>query len=45
VPANDTYHGFERRIIPGVRRSLIVNYVGPEWRSRQELAYPDQSIR
>lgn len=44
VPAKDTYHGFERRPIHGVRNSLIVNYVGPEWRSRHELAYPDQPI-
>jgi hypothetical protein len=26
-----------------VRRSLIVNYVKPEWRSRHELAYPDHA--
>lgn len=45
VPAENTYHGFEKRSIEGVRQSLIVNYVGPEWRSRHELAYPDQPIR
>jgi len=25
-----------------VRRSLIVNYVKPEWRSRHELAFPER---
>jgi hypothetical protein len=41
VPAHDTWHGFARRPIAGVRRSLIVNYVKDEWRARHELAYPD----
>jgi hypothetical protein len=41
VPAADTWHGFEPRPIRGVRRSLIVNYVGPEWRARHELSFPD----
>jgi hypothetical protein len=45
VPAADTWHGFARRPIHGVRRSLIVNYVKPEWRSRQELAFPETPIR
>ena len=27
VPGDDTWHGFEKRPITGVRRSLIVNYV------------------
>jgi hypothetical protein len=42
VPGADTWHGFHRRPIVGVRRSLIVNYVKPEWRSRHELAFPDR---
>lgn len=37
LPAGDTWHGFERRPIRGVRRSLIVNYVSPEWRATAEL--------
>jgi len=45
VPGSDTWHGFTRRPITGVRRSLIVNYVKPEWRSRHELAFPDQPVR
>jgi hypothetical protein len=44
IPATDTWHGFARRPIEGVRRSLIVNYVGPEWRARHELAYPEQPV-
>ena len=43
VPGSDTWHGFHRRPIKGVRRSLIINYVKPEWRSRHELAYPDRT--
>ena len=43
VPGGDTWHGFHRRPINGVRRSLIINYVKPEWRSRHELAYPDRA--
>jgi hypothetical protein len=44
VPAADTWHGFHRRKIDGVRRSLIVNYVKPEWRSRNELTFPDGAV-
>lgn len=44
VPAADTWHGFARRPISGVRRSLIINYVRPEWRARHELAFPNQPV-
>lgn len=44
VPAANTWHGFSLRPIAGTRRSLIVNYVGPEWRARHELAYPDVPV-
>jgi len=44
VPSNDTYHGFERRPIKGVRASLIINYVTNEWRAREQLAFPDQPV-
>jgi hypothetical protein len=44
VPGSDTWHGFAKRQISGVRRSLIVNYVKPESRSRHELAFPDQAV-
>ncbi|MGA7802613.1 MAG: 2OG-Fe(II) oxygenase [Gammaproteobacteria bacterium] len=41
VPGSDTWHGFEPGTLDGVRKSLIVNYVKDEWRSRHELAFPD----
>jgi hypothetical protein len=27
-----------------IRKSLIVNYVSPEWRAREQLAYPDAPV-
>jgi hypothetical protein len=45
VPAADTWHGFEPRLVPGVRKALIVNYVGPDWRAREQLAFPDAPVR
>ena len=44
VPSDTSWHGFEPRPIAGVRRVLIVNYVGPEWRARHELAFPDNPV-
>ena len=44
VPSNNTWHGFEPRPIPVVRKSLIVNYVTAEWRAREQLAYPDTPV-
>lgn len=43
-PTDKTWHGFEPRIISGVRKTLIVNYVKPEWRNRQELVHPTQFV-
>jgi hypothetical protein len=40
VPSDRTWHGFERRPIRGVRKSVIINYVTDEWRAREQLAYP-----
>lgn len=45
VPGTNSYHGFERRKISGVRRSLMLNYVGPEWRARHELCFPEQPVK
>ena len=45
VPGDDTWHGFEKRPIEGVRRSVILNYVTHEWRAREQLSYPDRSVR
>jgi hypothetical protein len=44
-PSEHSWHGFEPRPIDGVRRSLIVNYVTGEWRSREQLAFADQPTR
>lgn len=44
IPGRDTWHGFRKRPISGMRRSLIVNYVKDEWRARHELAFPDRPI-
>ena len=38
VPAADTWHGFTKRPIRGLRKSIIVNFVTADWRSTQELA-------
>ena len=45
VPGDDTWHGFEKRPIEGVRRSVILNYVTHEWRAREQLSYPDATVR
>ncbi|MCC5997134.1 MAG: hypothetical protein JJU18_12285 [Oceanicaulis sp.] len=44
IPANNTWHGFEPRPIPGVRQSIIINYVKPEWRAREQLAFPQDPV-
>jgi hypothetical protein len=44
VPSDNTYHGFEKRPIQGVRTSLIINYVTDEWRAREQLAFPEAPI-
>ena len=44
VPATNTWHGFEKRPIQGVRRSIIINYVTNDWRAREQLAFPQQPV-
>jgi len=44
IPAADTWHGFAPRRIEGARRTLIINYVRPEWRARHELCFPDAPV-
>lgn len=44
VPADDTFHGFEKRKIDGIRKSIIINYVTDEWRAREQLAFPENPI-
>ena len=38
IPGKETWHGFSKRSILGVRKSIIINYVSPEWRATHELA-------
>ena len=45
IPGANTWHGFEPRPIEGVRRLMEINYVRPEWRDREQLAFPDRPIR
>ncbi|HXQ12125.1 MAG TPA: 2OG-Fe(II) oxygenase [Caulobacteraceae bacterium] len=45
VPSDNTWHGFEQRPIPGVRRSIVMNYVTDAWRDRWQLAYADSPVR
>ena len=44
VPSPDTWHGYEKRPMAGIRKNLIVNYVTDEWRARHELCFPDDPI-
>jgi hypothetical protein len=44
IPGNDTWHGVIKREYAGIRKSIIVNYVKPEWRARHELAFPHQPV-
>ncbi len=37
IPGKDTWHGFHKRKIVGVRKSIIINYVTNDWRARHEL--------
>lgn len=45
VPSDRTWHGFERRPINGVRKSIIINYVTHEWRAREQLSFPNEPVR
>ncbi|OIQ85450.1 hypothetical protein GALL_327070 [mine drainage metagenome] len=44
VPGDDTWHGFDLRPLTGIRKTIIVNYVAPEWRNRQELCFPNHPV-
>ncbi|PIW29608.1 MAG: hypothetical protein COW30_04690 [Rhodospirillales bacterium CG15_BIG_FIL_POST_REV_8_21_14_020_66_15] len=44
VPGENTWHGFDKRPIHGVRRLLEINYVRPVWRDRDQLTFPDRPI-
>ncbi len=44
VPGDNTWHGFDKRPIIGVRRLMEVNYVRPNWRDREQLCFPDRPV-
>jgi hypothetical protein len=44
LPDVDTWHGVVKRDYAGIRKSIIINYVKPEWRARHELAFADQPV-
>ena len=37
IPAGNTWHGLAKRPIKGLRKSIIINYVTPDWRDVWEL--------
>lgn len=45
VPSDITWHGFEKRPINGLRKSVILNYVTRDWRAREQLSFPDETVR
>jgi hypothetical protein len=44
IPGKNTWHGFDKRPIIGVRRLMEINYVRPSWRDREQLCFPDRPI-
>ena len=44
VPGANTWHGFEKRAINGVRKSVILNYVTEDWRAREQLSFPEMPV-
>ncbi len=44
IPGANTWHGFEKRKIVGIRRLLEINYVHPRWRDRDQLCFPEQPV-
>jgi hypothetical protein len=45
IPGTDTWHAVDPRPIHGIRKSIIINYVAPEWRARHELAFPETPVK
>ena len=45
VAGPNTWHGFDKRPIIGVRRLMEINYVRPTWRDRNQLCSPDRPIK
>jgi len=44
VSGPNTWHGFDKRPIRGVRRFIEINYVHPSWRDRNQLCFPTRPI-
>jgi len=44
VPGKNTWHGFRKRALGGIRKAIIVNFVKADWRARHELSFPDQPV-
>lgn len=44
IPSSNTWHGFEKRTIHGIRKTLIINYVTSEWRAKEQLAFADKPV-
>jgi hypothetical protein len=44
IPGKNTWHGFEKRKLIGIRRLFEINYVHPSWRDRDQLCYPDRPV-
>ncbi|MGE5546452.1 MAG: 2OG-Fe(II) oxygenase [Solirubrobacterales bacterium] len=44
IPGANTWHGFEKRKIVGIRRLMEINYVHPSWRDRDQLCFPDRPV-
>lgn len=44
IAGPNTWHGFEKRKIVGVRRLMEINYVRPNWRRREQLSFPNRPI-
>jgi hypothetical protein len=45
VPSDVSFHGFDKRPFTGIRKTLILNYVTPEWRAREQLAFPETPVQ
>jgi hypothetical protein len=44
IPGKNTWHGFEKRELIGIRRLFEINYVHPSWRDRDQLCFPDHPV-
>ncbi|MDE2030191.1 MAG: 2OG-Fe(II) oxygenase [Alphaproteobacteria bacterium] len=44
IPGDNTWHGFDKRPIVGVRRLMEINYVHPRWRDKDQLSFPDRPV-